>query len=104
MVIIETHLFRKLIDQLMTDDELTQLQRALIEYPDRGVLIKQSGGLRKLRWSSGDGGKRGGLRIIYYWQSATDQVYLIFIYQKSVQKDLTHQQLSILRKLVEDWN
>ena len=104
MVIIETHLFRKLIDQLMTDDEFTQLQRALIEYPDRGALIKHSGGLRKLRWSSGNGGKRGGLRIIYYWQSATDQVYLIFIYQKSVQKDLTDQQLSILRKLVEDWN
>ena len=104
MVIIETHLFRQLVDQLMDEEEFIALQHALIERPERGAVIKNSYGLRKLRWASGNTGKRGGLRVIYYWYSTAAQIYLLYVYQKSVQQNLTAQQLAVLKKLVKDWS
>lgn len=54
-----------------------------------GATIPHSGGLRKVRWSIGDRGKRGGVRAIYYWVVAQDQILMLFIYPKSEQDDLT---------------
>ena len=67
MVIIETSIFTKLITELMSDDEYKDLQDALVVRPDRGALIKYSGGLRKVRWALKGRGKSGGARVIYYW-------------------------------------
>jgi len=50
MVIVETHLFTKLIQELMSDEQYKELQKALVVQPDMGALIKGSGGLRKVRW------------------------------------------------------
>ena len=59
-----------------------------------------SGGLRKLRWRLPGRGKRGGARLIYYWNRAAERVYLLFLYPKNVQADLTPAQLRVLRALV----
>jgi hypothetical protein len=70
--------------------------------PSAGSLIKGSGGLRKIRWKSSGEGKRGGLRIIYYWDPP-GKIYMIFPYRKSEQKDLTSAQIKILSKLVKEF-
>ena len=62
----------------------------------RPELIPKSGGLRKLRW------KRGGLRVIYFWDKDGDTIYMLFAYQKSEQEDLTPTQLRVLSKLVRE--
>lgn len=49
MIIVETSIFTKLIKELMSDDEYRALQEALVNRPDMGALIKDSGGLRKVR-------------------------------------------------------
>ena len=67
MVIIETPIFTKLIQGLITDEEYRLLQLHLVNRPDAGKIMARSGGLRKLRWSAGGHGKRGGIRVIYYW-------------------------------------
>ena len=64
MVIIETSVFTRLIRELMSDDNYSELQDALIQKPDAGSLIPGSGGLRKVRWKVEGKGKRGGVRII----------------------------------------
>jgi mRNA-degrading endonuclease RelE of RelBE toxin-antitoxin system len=61
------------------DDNYRSLQLALTLRPEQGALIPGSGGLRKLRWALRGKGKRGGLRIIYYWDSAEDVIYLIYL-------------------------
>ena len=45
-------------------------------------------------------GKRGGARVIYYWDKATETFYMLFVYTKQEQGDLTHEQTRILGKLV----
>ena len=50
MHIIETPIFTKAIQGLMSDDEYRQLQSALLIRPDMDTLIPRSGGLRKFRW------------------------------------------------------
>lgn len=101
MVIIETSVFTRQIQQLLSEDEYRQLQMALVIRPDSGALIPGSGGLRKLRWAASGRGKRGGARLIYYWAVPQDQIILLFIYPKNVQDDLTPDQLRALRKIVE---
>jgi hypothetical protein len=78
------------------------MQMALFLRPDLGAIIPSSGGLRKMRWATGGRGKRGGLRVIYYWAVARDQILMLFIYTKSEQGDLTTDQIKVLKRIVED--
>ena len=54
------------------------------------------------RWKRTGGGKRGGLRVIYYLDPAAEQIYMLFAYLKTAQEDLTNSQLRILRQLVRE--
>ena len=102
MVIVETSIFTRQIQALLTDDEYMQLQVALIQRPDMGPVMPGSGGIRKARWPARGYGKRGGLRVIYYWAVSPGQLLMLFIYAKGEQEDLSPAQLKILRKIVEE--
>ena len=101
MVIFETSAFTKAISGLLDDDDYAALQEALAENPNVGDLIPGSGGLRKVRWAASGRGKRGGMRIIYYWISAKDQIFMLLAYPKSRQDDLTPEQKRVLARLVK---
>lgn len=100
MIFIVTNAFSKTRDGLLGDDELRQLQVYLMLNPQSGSVIQGSGGLRKLRWNELHRGKRGGLRVIYYWIQARDRIYLLSAYRKSRIENLTQGQLSILKSLI----
>lgn len=101
MVIIETPIFTKRIQELITDDEYRILQTHLVNKPDAGKIIPGSGGLRKLRWSAGSHGKRSGIRSIYYWFVSQNILLLLYAYPKSELDNLTNEQLRQLKKIVE---
>lgn len=100
---IETPTFTRLVGKLMDDGEYAELQLALVQRPGWGKVIPGSGGLRKLRWAGSGRGKRGGLRVIYYWQTADDQIWLLVAYPKSERGDLSHDQIKQLKRLVEQF-
>lgn len=102
MIFIETSIFTKEIKRLLPDDEYRALQGALMLRPDAGDLIRGSGGLRKIRWNLPGQGKRGGLRVIYYWETPA-VIYMLLPYGKTEQADLTPDQLKILSTLVKEW-
>jgi hypothetical protein len=102
MVIIETSIFTRQVTALLTEDEYQRLQIYLASRPAAGTVIPGSGGLRKLRWSAGGKGKRGGARVIYYWAVSEDQILMLFIYSKGERDDLTPQQLALLRQIMEE--
>ena len=101
MVIRETRVFTKQVLAAMDDAEYRLLQQFLLQRPDAGPVLEKSGGLRKLRWARRGMGKRGGWRIIYYWDAGQDVLYLLLMYGKGSQEDLTIDQVKALRKLVE---
>ena len=102
MEIIETPIFTRKIKGVLSDDEYSKLQWALVINPEAGVVIPGSRGLRKLRWIISGKGKRGGLRIIYYWYMRDEKIYMLFSYKKKEQDDLTSEQIKILNEYVKD--
>lgn len=100
MVIIETSIFTKKITSLLNDEEYRSLQNLVLETPSIGDIIQGSGGIRKIRWGISGRGKRGGARIIYYWANNQQQIFMLYAYAKNEQDDLTKEQLSILKQVV----
>jgi mRNA-degrading endonuclease RelE of RelBE toxin-antitoxin system len=99
---IETPVFTKEITRLLPEDSYRRLQFALFLRPDAGDLIRSSGGLRKIRWEIPGRGKRGGLRVIYYWD-APNRIFMLLPYRKNEQENLTPEQLKRLRVVVREW-
>ncbi len=102
MELIETSVFTRQVEATLSDDEYRALQLELIVRPDAGPVIPGSGGLRKMRWGLSGRGKRGGIRVIYYWRTTAGQIFLLFMYPKNVRSDLSLSELRTLRKLVGD--
>jgi mRNA-degrading endonuclease RelE of RelBE toxin-antitoxin system len=102
MIFIEVSSFARTNEGLLEDEELRQLQISLMLNPETGKVIPGSGGLRKLRWRGSGRGKRGGIRVIYYWIQQKDRIYLLIAYAKNRQEDLTVDQLKILKTLIGD--
>jgi hypothetical protein len=99
---VETSVFSGQLFEHLHDDDYRSLQSALTLRPEQGALIPGSGGLRKLRWALRGKGKRGGLRVIYYWDSAEDVIYLIYLYSKNELANLRPDQLKLLKRTIEE--
>lgn len=102
MEFIETTVFTRTILALLSDDEYRLLQTELMENPERGDLIRQGGGIRKVRFAAQGKGKSGGIRVIYYWMKDDGQIYMLLAYPKSKKDTLTDQETAILRDLVKE--
>jgi len=101
MELVETPVFTRLVTAELDADEYRLLQLHLLEHPDAGPVIPESGGLRKIRWRLTGRGKRGGARVIYYWKKSGSRLFLLFLYPKNERGDLTKVQLRKLRSLIE---
>ncbi len=80
----------------MPDAEFAEFQIFLIANPNTGKLIPGGEGLRKVRWRGKGRGKRGGVRIIYYFVVQRDTIWLLDIYGKNEKSDLTKNELKLL--------
>lgn len=102
--LIELPNFSKYREDYLNDCEYSKLQEYLVNNPTSGDLIQGTGGLRKLRYADTvrGKGKRGGLRIIYYWWISELQIYLFTIYNKNELTDLSPEQKRKLKELLED--
>lgn len=100
-VFIETTHFSSLVSQYLNDEEYRELQHYLMRHPEIGNIIIGSGGIRKLRWGLLSRGKSGGLRIIYYWAKARDQIYMLTIYSKVDRENIDADTLMRIAKSLE---
>lgn len=88
----------------MDDDAYRLLQHELMDNPAAGDVMEGTGGLRKLRQADPrrGKGKRGGLRVIYYWWSGGNQFWLFTVYDKDQADDLTPVQRKALKQLLKN--
>lgn len=100
MIFIETRAFSRRRAEHLNDD-FRLLQETLLADPAAGAVIQGTGGLRKLRWSRAAKGKRGGVRVIYFPVLTRSVIFLLLLYSKNEQDDLTPEQKRILRTLVQ---
>ncbi|MBJ7222694.1 MULTISPECIES: type II toxin-antitoxin system RelE/ParE family toxin [unclassified Brenneria] len=103
MLFIETDIFTEDVKELLSDDEYREFQVFLADNPDFGDVIQNTGGLRKIRWSCRGKGKRGGVRVIYFYKVSASHIRLLLIYKKGVQDDLSEDEKQQLRALNEGW-
>jgi len=102
MRFVETPVFTAAVRRHLDDDQYRQLQIALMLRPEQGPVIRGSGGLSKVRWATTGAGKRGGLRVIYYWAGRDRVFYMVYAYTKAEQGDLTSDQTRQLARLVRE--
>ncbi len=103
--IVESKQFRKTIDSLLKKRQLlledfNDFQKELVEFPEMGDIIVGTGGVRKARLKSSSGGKSGGFRVCYYFLTQDNELFLILIYAKNVQENLTTQEKKELKEFV----
>lgn len=102
MIFLETTIFTQKLLELLPDNQYSEFQQALAKNPELGEIIPGGGGIRKVRWGLSGRGKRGGVRVIYFWAVKRDLILLLFIYPKNSQTNLSSSELAILRRLVKD--
>lgn len=102
MRFVETPIFTKIITGLLDDENYRGLQIALMLRPEQGPIVRGAGGLRKVRWAKAGAGKRGGLRVIYYWAPKEQAFFMLYAYAKSDQADLTPAQARVLGQIVRE--
>jgi hypothetical protein len=98
---ISLHSFDRTADELLDDDDIRHIQWLLQKTPDAGVVVQGTGGLRKLRIPVRGRGKRGGGRLLYLYVQIRSVIYLMAVYAKSVQGNLTRADYRVFAALVE---
>jgi len=80
---VESPLFTKQVYDYLTDDEFSVFQAYLAAHPDKGDVVRGSGGVHKVRWSRRGTGKSGGVRVLYFARTDAGEIWLLLIYAKS---------------------
>jgi len=99
---IEVPIFVRRWQELgLTDDNLWELQKVLLENPKAGNVIQGTGGLRKIRIPMDEKGKRGGARVIYVDIELKECIYFLNVYSKNEKDDLTEDEKKAFKAIVK---
>jgi mRNA-degrading endonuclease RelE of RelBE toxin-antitoxin system len=100
MTVLETPFFLRKAATLLDEGERSELVVFLGKNPEAGDIIPETGGVRKLRWAAQGRGKRGGVRLIYYFHSDTFPLFLLTVYAKNQKANLTRAERNDFQKLI----
>lgn len=102
MEFIEVPAFTSRVLRHLGEDRYAELQSHLSRHPTAGAIIPGSKGLRKVRWAASGRGKRGGVRVIYFWQVTPEIITFLDIYPKNEKDNLTQGEIRLLNLLLEE--
>ena len=102
LTVVETLLFQRQWPQYWTEEERGEFAAFIATDPLVGVVVRDSGGIRKVRWSREGSGKSGGVRVIYFTRLAEGEVVLLTLYAKSKTDNLTGAKLKEIRRALEE--
>jgi hypothetical protein len=102
MDIIATPYFERRCKKLLSEKERAVLLATLEADPLAGSVVRGTGGIRKMRLAREGGGKSGGYRIIYFFYDVAHPLWLLDVYPKNTQEELTPEQEKVLGKLAKE--
>jgi len=100
MTVAETPSFIREAGVLMTQSEHDELVLYVAANPESGAIMPDTGGVRKLRWAAKGKGRRGGIRVIYYYYSDLIPLFLLNVYAKSEKDNLSRTERNEMKKLI----
>ena len=100
--ITETPTFAADADKLWSEQERLEFFTWLAGHPEAGVIVPESGGCRKVRWSRAGTGKRGGVRVIYFTRLSSGEIWLLLVYAKSERDNIPGHLLKAVRREIEN--
>ncbi len=99
--IVELPEFLRRSKKLLQETEREELIQFLAINPTSGVMLKGTGGIRKLRWRCGNRGKSGGIRVIYYFHNHNYPLFLLTVFSKKEKANIDKAERNILAKLTQ---
>jgi hypothetical protein len=99
--VISSKQFDSAVEALLTTDELAELEFSLSTNPTAHPVIPGTNGVRKARWSRGGMGKRGGMRVIYFYAISAELILLLAAYSKNEKENLSDADKKAIRRAVE---
>ena len=97
----ETPTFSRQADKLFSEKERRHLIDYLAEHPLAGDEIPGTGGVRKMRFGASGRGKRGGVRVIYFFGGGGMPIYALLAYSKAGRTDLSPGERRAVAKLAD---
>ena len=98
--IAHTSVYEKRVGKVLRVEERNAMELHVAETREMHPVVAGTGGVRKARWGRQGKGKRGGVRVIYFYRSAADVVYVLDIYAKPAKEELTPADKQQLKELV----
>ena len=102
ITVAETRMFQRKVARLLSEQEQGDLVTYLAVYPNSGVIMEGTGGIRKLRWARTGGGKSSGIRVIYYYHDESMPLYLLTVFGKNEKSNLSKEERNLLAQAVKE--
>jgi hypothetical protein len=100
LTVAETSVFLRQAERLWAEDERAAFVDYIARNPEAGDLVPDTGGIRKVRWGRSGSGKRGGVRVVYFYHDDTMPLYLLLIYAKAQRENWTQDEKRRAHSLV----
>jgi hypothetical protein len=101
LTVVETPLFQRQWPLYWSEEERAEFVVFLAAEPEAGVVVPDSGGVRKVRWKRQGTGKSGGVRVIYFVKNQEEEIVLLTLYAKAKTDNLTGPVLKEIRRALE---
>ena len=99
ITVAETKFFIRQAAAVWSDEDREGFVNFIAANPEAGDVIPETGGVRKVRWARSGTGKSGGARVIYFFHDAGRPLYLLMVYAKARQEDMSPDEKKQVRQL-----
>jgi hypothetical protein len=100
ITVVETRQFQQRAATRMSDEERQAFITYIATDPEAGVIVPSTGGVRKVRWGVNSRGKRGGLRVMYYYHDDQMPIFLLTVFAKNEQDDISESEKRVMRQAI----
>jgi len=100
ITVVETRPFQQRVVGRLSDEERLAFIAYIAAHPEAGGIVPATGGVRKVRWGVDSRGKRGGVRVMYYYHNEAMPIFLLDVFAKNEKDDMTPAEKKVMRQLI----